>query len=214
MNECTGHEGYLVGGAVRDMLLGGKPKDFDILTTATPVQVLAFPDTIFSLQRRWLFPILYTAFCSVGVSRYYIQLAARELGSSARALCNKGIPLGDTCSVCVRLPASVSTRCSIKLKCPAGKSAFWQVPNCGQQVPYSAGKLRGPDPGGFQLQHKGQAGHYSHRCRCTPQHDRPQARRELPVTAPNWLLSICAVACCVMAELIMGPGSSGLTRAC
>ena len=36
---CTGHEGYLVGGAVRDMLLGARPKDFDILTTATPVQV-------------------------------------------------------------------------------------------------------------------------------------------------------------------------------
>lgn len=36
---CTGHEGYLVGGAVRDLLLQSKPKDFDILTTATPVQV-------------------------------------------------------------------------------------------------------------------------------------------------------------------------------
>ena len=38
---CTGHEGFLVGGAVRDMLLGKQPKDFDILTTATPVQVPA-----------------------------------------------------------------------------------------------------------------------------------------------------------------------------
>ena len=36
---CTGHEAFLVGGAVRDMLLGRKPKDFDVLTTATPVQV-------------------------------------------------------------------------------------------------------------------------------------------------------------------------------
>ncbi|CAL8470290.1 g9832 [Coccomyxa elongata] len=35
----AGHEGYLVGGAVRDLLLRSKPKDFDILTTATPVQV-------------------------------------------------------------------------------------------------------------------------------------------------------------------------------
>ena len=35
----AGHEGYLVGGAVRDLLLGAQPKDFDILTTATPVQV-------------------------------------------------------------------------------------------------------------------------------------------------------------------------------
>lgn len=36
---CAGHEAFLVGGAVRDMLLGRKPKDFDVLTTATPVQV-------------------------------------------------------------------------------------------------------------------------------------------------------------------------------
>ncbi|CAK0736587.1 hypothetical protein CVIRNUC_000770 [Coccomyxa viridis] len=35
----AGHEAFLVGGAVRDMLLGRKPKDFDVLTTATPVQV-------------------------------------------------------------------------------------------------------------------------------------------------------------------------------
>ena len=39
LEPCTGHEAFLVGGAVRDMLLGRKPKDFDVLTTATPVQV-------------------------------------------------------------------------------------------------------------------------------------------------------------------------------
>ena len=31
----------MVGGAVRDLLLGAQPKDFDILTTASPVQVPA-----------------------------------------------------------------------------------------------------------------------------------------------------------------------------
>jgi len=34
-----GHEGYLVGGGVRDLLLGEHPKDFDIATDATPEQV-------------------------------------------------------------------------------------------------------------------------------------------------------------------------------
>ncbi len=34
-----GHQAYLVGGAVRDMLLGGHPKDFDIATDATPEAV-------------------------------------------------------------------------------------------------------------------------------------------------------------------------------
>jgi poly(A) polymerase len=32
-------EAYLVGGAVRDLLLGGQPKDFDIATDATPEEV-------------------------------------------------------------------------------------------------------------------------------------------------------------------------------
>ncbi|CAD6511639.1 polynucleotide adenylyltransferase PcnB [Candidatus Profftia tarda] len=34
-----GYEAYLVGGGVRDLLLGKKPKDFDITTNATPEQV-------------------------------------------------------------------------------------------------------------------------------------------------------------------------------
>ncbi|MBH1930526.1 polynucleotide adenylyltransferase PcnB [Serratia rubidaea] len=35
----SGFEAYLVGGGVRDLLLGKKPKDFDITTNATPEQV-------------------------------------------------------------------------------------------------------------------------------------------------------------------------------
>jgi poly(A) polymerase len=34
-----GYQAYLVGGAVRDLLLGGHPKDFDIATDATPENV-------------------------------------------------------------------------------------------------------------------------------------------------------------------------------
>jgi poly(A) polymerase len=34
-----GHEAYLVGGCVRDLLVGRTPKDFDIATSATPNQV-------------------------------------------------------------------------------------------------------------------------------------------------------------------------------
>ncbi|HET9450319.1 MAG TPA: polynucleotide adenylyltransferase PcnB, partial [Aggregicoccus sp.] len=36
-----GHEAYFVGGCVRDLLLGRKPKDFDIATSATPNEVRA-----------------------------------------------------------------------------------------------------------------------------------------------------------------------------
>tara|TARA_B110000503_G_scaffold132118_1_gene207704 strand:- start:57 stop:1325 length:1269 start_codon:yes stop_codon:yes gene_type:complete len=35
----AGYEGYIVGGAVRDLMLGGQPKDFDVATNATPEQI-------------------------------------------------------------------------------------------------------------------------------------------------------------------------------
>jgi poly(A) polymerase len=37
--QQAGFEAYVVGGAVRDMLLGREPKDFDVATNATPEQV-------------------------------------------------------------------------------------------------------------------------------------------------------------------------------
>lgn len=37
----AGFAGHLVGGAVRDLLIGGHPKDFDIATSATPDEVRA-----------------------------------------------------------------------------------------------------------------------------------------------------------------------------
>jgi len=36
---AAGHTGYVVGGAVRDLMLGSPPKDFDVATDATPEQV-------------------------------------------------------------------------------------------------------------------------------------------------------------------------------
>ena len=41
--ECAGYEWVLVGGCVRDMLLGVRPHDWDICTGALPEQVLALP---------------------------------------------------------------------------------------------------------------------------------------------------------------------------
>ena len=37
--QAAGFDGYLVGGCVRDLLLGRRPKDFDITTNASPEQV-------------------------------------------------------------------------------------------------------------------------------------------------------------------------------
>lgn len=39
--QKAGYQAYLVGGCVRDLMLGLKPKDFDVATSATPEQVRA-----------------------------------------------------------------------------------------------------------------------------------------------------------------------------
>ena len=44
--RAAGHQAYLVGGCVRDILLGREPADFDVATDATPEQVMQlFPQT-------------------------------------------------------------------------------------------------------------------------------------------------------------------------
>jgi len=46
--EKGGFEAYLVGGCVRDLLLGTKPKDWDITTNATPEEIIKlFPKTFY-----------------------------------------------------------------------------------------------------------------------------------------------------------------------
>jgi len=41
-----GHKAYLVGGCVRDLLLGREPADYDVATDAIPDEVMhIFPDT-------------------------------------------------------------------------------------------------------------------------------------------------------------------------
>lgn len=46
--ESAGFEGYLVGGCVRDLLIGRKPKDWDLTTNATPEDIQKiFPETFY-----------------------------------------------------------------------------------------------------------------------------------------------------------------------
>ncbi|MCU0927675.1 MAG: polynucleotide adenylyltransferase PcnB [Burkholderiaceae bacterium] len=51
--QDAGHEAYIVGGAVRDLLLGLRPKDFDVATNATPEQVKAQFRRAFIIGRRF-----------------------------------------------------------------------------------------------------------------------------------------------------------------
>ena len=56
----AGFKAFLVGGAVRDLLLGVKPKDFDIATNATPEQVKRLFRRAFIIGRR--FQIVHVMF--------------------------------------------------------------------------------------------------------------------------------------------------------
>jgi poly(A) polymerase len=56
----AGHEAYIVGGAVRDLLVGLRPKDFDVATDATPEQVKSLFRRAFIIGRR--FRIVHVVF--------------------------------------------------------------------------------------------------------------------------------------------------------
>ena len=51
--QDAGFEAYIVGGAVRDLLLGHRPKDFDVATNATPEQVKSHFRRAFIIGRRF-----------------------------------------------------------------------------------------------------------------------------------------------------------------
>jgi poly(A) polymerase len=51
--QQAGFEAYIVGGAVRDLLLGHRPKDFDVATNATPEQIKSLFRRAFIIGRRF-----------------------------------------------------------------------------------------------------------------------------------------------------------------
>ncbi len=79
-----GHEAYIVGGAVRDLLVGRRPKDFDVATNATPEQVKALFRRAFIIGRR--FRIVHVIYgrgrdhevVEVSTFRAYLDNAAAE----------------------------------------------------------------------------------------------------------------------------------------
>ena len=83
----SGHEAYLVGGCIRDLLLGHKPKDFDIATSATPEQVHKTFKRSRLIGRR--FRLVHIMFSS----RKYIEVATFRSGKVKTA--GKGIIVRD-----------------------------------------------------------------------------------------------------------------------
>ena len=82
--QDKGFEAYIVGGAVRDLLLGLRPKDFDVATNATPEQVKALFRRAFIIGRR--FRIVHVVFgrgrehevIEVSTFRAYLDAGAAE----------------------------------------------------------------------------------------------------------------------------------------
>ncbi|MBN9411060.1 MAG: polynucleotide adenylyltransferase PcnB [Burkholderiales bacterium] len=80
----AGYEAYIVGGAVRDLLLGLRPKDFDVATNATPEQVKSLFRRAFIIGRR--FRIVHVVYgrgrehevIEVSTFRAYLDNAAAE----------------------------------------------------------------------------------------------------------------------------------------
>ncbi len=82
--QQAGFEAYIVGGAVRDLLLGLEPKDFDVATNATPEQVKNLFRRAFIIGRR--FRIVHVVYgrgrehevIEVSTFRAYLDNAAAE----------------------------------------------------------------------------------------------------------------------------------------
>ena len=55
------HQAYLVGGCVRDLLLGKQPKDFDVVTEARPQQVKRLFSHAYIIGRRFRLVHVYTS---------------------------------------------------------------------------------------------------------------------------------------------------------
>jgi len=82
--QQAGYEAYIVGGAVRDLLLGLRPKDFDVATNATPEQVKSLFRRAFIIGRR--FRIVHVVYgrgrehevIEVSTFRAYLDATAAE----------------------------------------------------------------------------------------------------------------------------------------
>ena len=83
----SGHETYLVGGCIRDILLGHKPKDFDIATSATPEQIHKLFKRSRIIGRR--FKLVHIMFSS----RKFIEVATFRAGKVQTS--NDGLVLRD-----------------------------------------------------------------------------------------------------------------------
>ena len=73
---------YLVGGSVRDLLLGRRPKDFDIGTSAHPYQVKRLFKNCWIIGRRFRLAHVRYGAKTIEVATFRRQLSAQELAAA------------------------------------------------------------------------------------------------------------------------------------
>jgi poly(A) polymerase len=79
------HLAYLVGGSVRDLLLGRRPKDFDIGTSAHPYQVKKLFRNCWIIGRRFRLAHVKFGPKTIEVATFRRQVAEAELAAEAEA---------------------------------------------------------------------------------------------------------------------------------
>ena len=75
------HVAYLVGGSVRDLLLGRRPKDFDIGTSAHPYQVKRLFKNCWIIGRRFRLAHVRFGSKTIEVATFRRQVSAQELAA-------------------------------------------------------------------------------------------------------------------------------------
>src|SRR5262245_65147509 len=83
------HIAYLVGGSVRDLLLGRRPKDFDIGTSAHPYQVKRLFKNCWVIGRRFRLAHVRFGTKTIEVATFRRKVTAEELAAAEEALASE-----------------------------------------------------------------------------------------------------------------------------
>src|SRR3569832_944934 len=84
----NGYQAYLVGGCVRDLLLGRKPKDFDVATSATPSEIRDLFRNCRIIGRR--FRLAHIVFGRKGIETATFRKSPREAEPQADGASDSG----------------------------------------------------------------------------------------------------------------------------
>ena len=92
----NGHVAYLVGGSVRDLLLGRHPKDFDIGTSAHPYQVKRLFKNCWVIGRRFRLAHVRFGTKTIEVATFRRKITAEELAAAEESPADHGDAPEDT----------------------------------------------------------------------------------------------------------------------